>query len=157
MREKFLTPDIIREDVQCIIYTASKNQKIHVRTACFLPVTIAGYTEKVRFLVSNELRNDVTLGRSWLKAQKAVQDHDLDCLYIGEKMRRRVFLSCDNNASPELVAPENFFDYLSMDSRLNTLKQMPYVTHDIELTSDEPFRISPYRYSAKKRKPFKRR
>ena len=167
-----MTPEIIREDVEC---TASENKQIHVRTACLLPVTIAGYTEKIRFLVSDELRNDVTLGRNWLKAQKAVQDHDLDCLYIGETMRRRVFLSGDNNAPPELVAHENFFDYVQYGFppehvsslqqllhdftdvffRTGPLKLTPYVTHDIELTRDEPFRIPPYRYSAEKKKTIK--
>ena len=50
VREKVLTPDIIREDVKCI-YTASENKKKNVRTAYFLPVTIAGYTEKVNVTV----------------------------------------------------------------------------------------------------------
>ena len=85
-------------------------------------------------------------------------------------MRRQVFLSYDNNAPPELVAPENFFDYVQhgfplkhvpslqhylydfadVFFRTGPLKQTPYVKHDIELTSDEPFRIPPYRYSAEK-------
>ena len=89
VREKFMTPNIVREDVKYVIYTASENQKIHVRTACFLPVTIAGYTEEVRCLVSNELRNDVTLGRSWLKASKAKKQYKIMILtaYISEKQR----------------------------------------------------------------------
>ena len=108
VREKFLTLNIVREDVKCVIYTASKNQKIHVRTACFLPVTIAGYTEKVRFLVSNELRNDVTLGRSWLKAQKAVQDHD----------HYRAIITLRQNS----LRPKIFSIMFSTGSRLNTCR-----------------------------------
>ena len=172
MREKYLTPKILREKVEYIIYTACKTRTITVKTACVLPVTIGGVTEMVRFLVSDELRTDVTLGRTWLKTQKAVYDHDLDCLYIGDGMRRRVFLSSNNDASPECNAPENFFEevqhgfpreyaprlqhllreYADIFFRAGPLQQTPYVTHDIELMKNEPFRIPPYRHSAEKKR-----
>ena len=74
-----------------------------------LPLTIGVCTEQTRFLVCDELGTDVTLGRTWLQAQKAVHDHDLYCLYIGDKMRRRIYLTNNNNAPPESVAPPDFF------------------------------------------------
>ena len=71
VREKYLTPEILREKVEHIIYTACKTRTITVKTARMLPVTIGGVTEMVRFLVSDELRTDVTLGRTWLKNSKS--------------------------------------------------------------------------------------
>ena len=109
VREKFLTENIPLEEIQCIIRTACKNRDIIVRNACMLPFTIRECTDQTRFLVCDELRTDVTLDRTWLEAQKAVHDHDLDCLYIGDKMGRRVYLTNNNNAPPESVAPPVFF------------------------------------------------
>ena len=137
-----------------------------------LPLVVGEHTEMTRFLVCDELGTDVTLGRTWLKAQKAVHDHDLDCLYIGDKMRRRVYLTNNNNAPSESVAPPEFFssvqhgcpdeyaprlekllrEYADVFFRVGPLRQTTYVKHDIELTSDVPFRLPPYRYSAEKKK-----
>ena len=79
IREKYLTSEIKWETVQYIIHTASKTRKMVVKIACVLPINIAGQTENMRFLVCDELDTDVTLGRTWLKAQKVMHDHDLDC------------------------------------------------------------------------------
>ena len=172
VREKYLTADIKRENVNLVIHTACKDRKMTVSTACTLTVKIGECTEKVKFLVCNELGTDVTLGRTWLKAQKAVFDHDLDCLYLGTEMRHRVFLACDNNAPLELTAPLDFFesvqhgfpleyapqlkqllgDFGDIFFRVGPLRQTPYVTHDIELTNHKTFRIPSYRYSAEKKR-----
>ena len=45
VREKFLTPNIQLENVQCIIRTACKNRDMIVRNACMLPLTIGEHTE----------------------------------------------------------------------------------------------------------------
>ena len=120
----------------------------------------------------DELGTDVTLGRPWLKAQKVVHDHDLDCLYIGDNTRHRVFLTCNNNSTPESTAPPEFFvnvqhgfpkeyapqleallrGFADIFFHVGPLRQTSYIKHDIELTSDIPFRLPPYRYSAEKKR-----
>ena len=142
-----------------------------MRYACVLP--ISGHTENVRFLVCEELSASVTLGKTWLKAQKVVHDHDLECLYIGDKVRRHVYLTNNNNNEPlETAPPSNFFkdvkhgcpaqcapkiealirEYADIFFHVGPLRQTSYIKHDIELTSDVPFRLPPYRYSAEKKK-----
>ena len=130
-----LTPDIILEKLQCFIQTACKNRTMIVRSACILPLTINGHTEKMR--------------RAWLKAQKVVNDHDLDCLYIGDNTRHRVFLTCNNNAKPEFIAPPEFFASVQHGF------PKEYIKHDIELMSNIPFRLPPYGYSTEKKKAIK--
>ena len=137
-----------------------------------LPIIIDGQKEKMRFLICEELDTDVTLARTWLKAQKVMHDHDLDCLYIGDKMRRRVFLTCSDRPPFESVAPPDFFasvqhefpeeyapqlesllrEYGDLFYHVGPLRQTPYLEHDIELTSDILFRLPPYRYSTEKKK-----
>ena len=86
-------------------------------------------------------------------------------------MRRRVFLTNNNNAPLESIVPPDFFasihefpqnyaqrlehllrKYGDVFFHVGPLRQTPYITHDIELTSDTPFRLPPYRYSAEKKK-----
>ena len=129
-----------------------------VRKACILPLAVGEHTELTRFLVCDELGTDGTLGRTWLKAQKAVHDHDLDCLYIGDKMRRRVYLTNNNNAPSESVAPPEFFssvqhgcldeyvprlekllrEYADVFFRVGPLRQTTYVKYDIERCAVSP-------------------
>ena len=144
-----------------------------VENACTLPVIIDGLTERIRFLICDELNSEVTLGKTWLKAQKVVHDHALDCLYIGVKSRRRVYLSRDNNKPRKCPAPphdyfeevkQNFpveytdrlknllSEYTDVLYGIGPLRQTPYIVHDIELTDDKPFRIAPYRYSIDKKR-----
>ena len=173
IRSKYVSADIPRIDCEYLVHTASKNKIMRVNSACDLPVKIAGQTDYVRFLMSDELASDVTLGRTWLKSENTVHDHALDCLYIGKDSRRRVYLTRDNSLPLERIEPPfNFFDkvkhgfsgdlatklkdllggYSDVLFGTGPLRQMPYVMHDIELTDDKPFRLAPYRYSVEKKR-----
>ena len=144
-----------------------------VNSACELPVTIDSQTEKIRFLICDELTSDVTLGKTWLQSQNVVHDHALNCLYIGKTSRRRVYLTHNNSAPPEHIEPPpKFFDdvkhgfpeelapslkvllseFADVLFAAGPLRQTPYVMHDIELTDDKPFRLAPYRCSAEKKR-----
>ena len=99
-----------------------------MRYACMLPLTIAGHTENVRFLVCEELSASVTLGKTWLKAQKVVHDHDLECLYIGDKVRRRVYLTNNFNNEPlETAVPSDFLKAFNTGARLNTRRKLKHL------------------------------
>ena len=95
---------------------------MNVRTTCTLTVKIGECTEKVKFLVCNELGTDVTLGRTWLKAKKAVFDHDLGYLYLVTEMRRRVFLAWGTHPLswlPPLVSLKAFNTAFLFNTRRN--------------------------------------
>ena len=174
IQSKFITSDIHQENVNIVVHTASNNKIMKITCACTLPVTIAGQTDSIRFLICDELNSEVTLGKTWLKAQKVIHDHDLDCLYIGVDSRRRVYLSYENNTTPKKcqAPPSDYFndinqnfpieytgklknlltEYADVFYRTGPLRQTSYIVHDIELTDGKPFRIPPYRYSIEKKR-----
>jgi hypothetical protein len=77
---------ILSDDITLRLYTnshvllAGEGQQMKVEGACDLQLTVAGLTEKTKFLVSPSLRFDLVLGRRWLMENRVVHDHDLDCL-----------------------------------------------------------------------------
>jgi hypothetical protein len=96
--ENFANTRILSADITLHPHTSShvllagEVQQMKVEGACDLQLTVAGLTEKAKFLVSPSLRFNLVLGRRWLKENRVVHDHDLDCLYLGRDTRRRVFL-----------------------------------------------------------------
>ena len=173
IHEKYITPDIPREKVNIIVHTAGKNHTIEIRQSCELSLTINGAITPMRFLISDNLTSDLTLGKTWLKAQRVVHDHGLDCLYIGVNSRQRVYLTRDDNALPDSNQIPNELpgdishgfpeehapklekllrDYADIFLGNGPLRQTRFSEFDIELLDKKPFRIAPYRYSPEKKR-----
>lgn len=169
IREKFVPSDVHRKKVQITVHTACKNSTFVVYSECTLPITINNYTHEVRFLISDESNSNVTLGRTWLKEQNVIQDHNFDCIYFGIKSRQRVFLTRNNDPSYEKITPPpDFFKEVKhafppeyaqrlkellieyADIFFGALRQTPYAQFDIELTDETP--ISRATFSLLRRK-----
>jgi hypothetical protein len=119
--------------------------------------------------VSLSLRFDVVLGRRWLKEYQVIHDHNLDCLYLGREVRRRVFLSQapkkklpGHNVVWEKVQHGLLAEYQAEFKKLLTthadnfddsgsLRQIHFIKHDIVVTDPKPYHLPPYRYSAAKK------
>ena len=96
------------------MHKACKNHTISVRQICDLNLTINGATESIKFLISDALATDLTLGKNWLKSQKVVHNHALDCLYIGANSRQCVYLNRDARAPLNCAElPSDFLNNLS--------------------------------------------
>jgi hypothetical protein len=78
---RILSDDVtLRPHTNSHVLMAGKGQQMKVEGACDLQLTVGGLTEKANFLVSPSLRFDLVLGRRWLKEDRVIHDHDLDCL-----------------------------------------------------------------------------
>ena len=173
IKEEYVTSDIPREKANIIVSTASKNHSLKVQQTCELPLTINGATQNLKFLISDSLTSDLTLGKTWLKAQKVVHDHELDCLYLGVNSRQRVYLTrADRSFSYRAEVPCEFQEEINHNfpqeyfSKLKSLlgqysdiflakgplRQTRFTEFDIDLHSDKPFRITPHRYSSEKKR-----
>ncbi|XP_033223263.1 uncharacterized protein LOC117176952 [Belonocnema kinseyi] len=122
------------------------------------------------FFASNEIRVDLTLGRTWFKDHDVLHEHRTDILYLGTTERQRIYLvplpslpeiqpaTLDFNFAPTMP-PERaeclrktLHLYASVFHQGGQLRQTLAVQHDIQLSNPRPFREAPRRYSELKKR-----
>lgn len=121
------------------------------------------------FHACRDLRADIVLGRAWLKDHDVHHEHRNDCLYLGRKQRRQIYLTPLSVPLAEPTEPLPF-DLTSVPpqheaavrSVLNNFEPIFYkggklrhtiaTSHEIRIAKPRPFRAAPRHYSIEKRR-----
>lgn len=175
--ENFVRYDILREEERKTLqpgpnYTllAARGLTMRLRGRISLSPRLGDREYPGIFVASEEMRVDLTLGRTWLKDHDIHHEHRTDILYLGTTERKRIFLvpvpslpeiqlgTLDFNFMPT-IPPEHaeclrkiLHPYASVFHQGGQLRETLAVQHDIQLSNRRPFREAPRRYSELKKK-----
>ena len=149
---------------------AGRGTSLRLKGIIYLSPRIGDREYPGYFHASDELRAELTLGRTWLKQHDVHHEHRTDCLYLGASDRQRIYLvpMPDLQSTPkdqlELELPSTIppeFEerlwttletYASVFHQGGRLRQTLAVEHDIQILDPHPFREPPRRQSMPKRK-----
>ena len=147
-----------------------RGTSLPLRGTVYLSPRIGDREYPGHFHVSEELRAELTLVRTWLKQHDVHHEHRTDCLYLGANDRQRIYLvpmpeeqaTAVNQLEFELppTIPTKFVGRLrralkthaSVFHQGGRLRQTLAVEHDIQVLNPQPFREPPRRQSMPKRK-----
>lgn len=154
---------------------AKRGAYMDILGECDLTFRVQDIECTARFLVADEPHADAILGRRWLKDNRVLHDHELDCLYIGRSRRRRIYLGRAPHQPPrrlrqelwekarhefppkhEAEFKEILLRHAAVFDETGPLPHTDFIEHDIQLTDETPFRVPPHRYSAAKREEIQR-
>lgn len=145
---------------------AEQGKTMLTRGVCQIQITVGSVSDTIDFTVAPDLDGDLTLGRPWLRRNRALHDYGEDCLYFGRNARQKVYFTRKHIPRPPDLASilngirhefpekhaEQFHELITRHASIfdtgRPLRQIDFVEHRITLREPKPFRVPPYRYSA---------